>query len=147
MRAFRTSAREVVDVPLPEVKVLGVDETRRGRTKWSRTPTAAKAPDPGSVAHRVRRRSRPRGLLGQVEGRTGADVLAWLSTTPRTWRKNITHVAIDMAATYRAAIRTGLPDATVVVDHFHVVQLANINAVHGQAPHHRREPRPTRTGQ
>ncbi|MCX4761827.1 transposase [Streptomyces sp. NBC_01275] len=30
-----------------------------------------------------------------------------------------------MSATYRAAIRTGLPEATVVVDHFHVVQLAN----------------------
>jgi hypothetical protein len=33
MGAFRISAREVVDAPLPEVKVLGVDETRRGRTK------------------------------------------------------------------------------------------------------------------
>ena len=30
-----------------------------------------------------------------------------------------------MSAAYRAAIRTGLPDTTVVVDHFHVVQLAN----------------------
>lgn len=30
-----------------------------------------------------------------------------------------------MSATYRSAIRTGLPDATVMVDHFHVVQLAN----------------------
>ncbi|MFE0645946.1 transposase [Streptomyces sp. NPDC058877] len=35
------------------------------------------------------------------------------------------HVAIDMSATYRAAVRTGLPHAIVVVDHFHVVQLAN----------------------
>ncbi|MCX4578938.1 transposase [Streptomyces sp. NBC_01571] len=41
------------------------------------------------------------------------------------WRKNIRYVAIDMSATYRAAIRTGLPDAIVVVDHFHIVQLAN----------------------
>ncbi|ALC20251.1 transposase [Streptomyces pristinaespiralis] len=30
-----------------------------------------------------------------------------------------------MSVTYRAAIRIGLPHATVVVDHFHVVQLAN----------------------
>lgn len=30
-----------------------------------------------------------------------------------------------MSATYRAAIPIGLPDAIVVVDHFHVVQLAN----------------------
>ncbi|MEU6341935.1 transposase [Streptomyces sp. NPDC046977] len=49
------------------------------------------------------------GLLGQVEGRTAADVLAWLATTPLTWRKGIRHVAIDMSATYRAAVRTGLP--------------------------------------
>ncbi|WP_353961857.1 transposase [Streptomyces sp. NBC_01481] len=51
--------------------------------------------------------------------------MAWLSTTPLTWRKNIRHVAIDMSSTYRAAIRTGPPDAVIVVDHFHVVQLAN----------------------
>ncbi|MGW0703820.1 ISL3 family transposase [Streptomyces sp. NPDC002867] len=126
MGAFRISAREVVDAPLPEVKVLGVDETRRGRTKWEQDPESSKW-----------RLTRDRwhtgfvdalghgGLLGQVEGRTVADVLAWLSTTPLTWRKNIPHVTIDMSATYRAAIRTGLPDATVVVDHFHVVQLAN----------------------
>ncbi|UNO43989.1 hypothetical protein KGS77_17645 [Streptomyces sp. MST-110588] len=36
-------------------------------------------------------------MLGQVEGRTVADVLAWLSTTPLTWRKRIRHVAIDMS--------------------------------------------------
>ncbi|MET8956806.1 transposase [Streptomyces sp. NPDC004533] len=126
MGAFRTSAREVVDAPLPEVKVLGVDETRRGKTKWEQDPESGKwrlmrdrwhTGFVDALGHG--------GLLGQVEGRTVADVLAWLSTTELTWRKNITHVAIDMSATYRAAIRTGLPDAIVVVDHFHVVQLAN----------------------
>lgn len=39
------------------------------------------------------------GLLGQVEGRSVADVLAWFATTPLTWRKSIRHVAIDMSAT------------------------------------------------
>lgn len=65
------------------------------------------------------------GLLRQVEGRTVADVLAWLSTTGLEWRKNIRYVAIDMSTTYRAAVRTGLPGAVVVVDHFHVVHLVN----------------------
>ncbi|MFF5553721.1 transposase [Streptomyces olivaceoviridis] len=69
------------------------------------------------------------------------DVLAWLATTPLTWRKSITHVAIDVSATYRAAIRTGLPHTRVVIDRFHVVQ----HALGGPAPHHRRGPRPTRT--
>ncbi|GAA3690597.1 hypothetical protein GCM10022267_91260 [Lentzea roselyniae] len=34
-------------------------------------------------------------------------------------------MAIDMSACYRAAVRQALPAATIVVDHFHVVQLAN----------------------
>nr|WP_269801022.1 transposase [Streptomyces jeddahensis] len=63
--------------------------------------------------------------MGQVEGCGVADVLAWLATTSLTWRKSITHVAIDVSATYRAAIRTGLPHTRVAVGHFHVVQLAN----------------------
>jgi transposase len=50
---------------------------------------------------------------------------AWLASTPLSWRNSIRYVAIDMSTTYRAAVRTGLPHAAVVVDHFHVVQLAN----------------------
>jgi transposase len=34
-------------------------------------------------------------------------------------------VAIDMCSAYRAAVRKHLPHARLVVDHFHVVQLAN----------------------
>ncbi|WP_200835519.1 transposase, partial [Parafrankia sp. Ea1.12] len=52
-------------------------------------------------------------------------VLAWPADTPLTWRQGVRFVAIDMSPLCRAAIRTGLPQATVVVDHFHVVQLAN----------------------
>lgn len=37
----------------------------------------------------------------------------------------MTHVAIDPAAAYAAAVRTTLPHATLVVDHFHLVQVAN----------------------
>ena len=65
------------------------------------------------------------GLLGQVEGRAPSDVLAWLAGTDLRWRRQIRYVAIDMSAGYRAAVRTGLPHTTIVVDHFHVVQLAN----------------------
>ena len=124
--AFKAVAQEVVEAPLPEVEVLGIDGTRRGRTRWEQNP------ETGSW-----QLTRDRwhtgfvdalgvgGLLGQVEGRTVVDVLAWLSTTPLTWRNSIRHVAIDMSATYRAALRTGLPNAVVVVDHFRIVQLAN----------------------
>lgn len=126
MEAFRTQARDVTEAPLPRVAVLGIDETRRGRTRWERDADTDKW-----------RLTRDRwhtgfvdalghgGLLGQVEGRTVADVLAWLATTDLDWRKGIGYVAIDMSAAYRAAIRIGLPHATIVADHFHMVQLAN----------------------
>ncbi|WP_406224578.1 hypothetical protein [Streptomyces canus] len=42
MGAFRTSAREVTGAPLPEVRVLGIDETRRGKTKWEQEPDSGK---------------------------------------------------------------------------------------------------------
>ncbi|MET8682010.1 transposase [Streptomyces sp. NPDC004647] len=126
MYAFKAAARQVVEAPLPEVEVLGIDETRRGRPRWEQHSDSGKWQltrdrwHTGFVdVHGCG------GLLGQVEGHTVADVLAWLATTPLTWRKNVRHVAIDMSATCRAALCTGLPHATVVVDHFHVVQLAN----------------------
>ncbi|WP_053754749.1 transposase [Streptomyces sp. MMG1533] len=126
MEAFRTQARDVTEAPLPQVTVLGIDETRRGRPRWEQDADTGKW-----------RLTRDRwhtgfvdalghgGLLGQVEGRPVADVLAWLATTDLDWRRGIGYVAIDMSATYRAVIRIGLPHATVVVDHFHMVQLAN----------------------
>ncbi len=126
MDAFRTQARDVIEAPLPEVEVLGINETRRERPRWEQDPLTEKW-------HLVRDRWHTGfvdalgtgGLLGQVEGRTVADVLAWLATTPLTWRRSIKYVAIDMSSTYRAAVRTALPHATVVVDHFHLVQFAN----------------------
>jgi len=126
MDAFRTQAREVTEAPLPKVEVLGIDETRRGRPGWEQDP------DTGTW-HLIRDRWHTGfvdalgtgGLLGQVEGRTVPDVLGRLIATPLEWRKNIRYVAIDMSTTYRAAVRLALPHAVVVVDHFHVVQLAN----------------------
>ncbi|WP_043262654.1 ISL3 family transposase [Streptomyces sp. CT34] len=124
MDAFRAAAHEVTQAP-PQVKVLGIDETRRGRPRWEQDPATGKW-----MLTRDRWHTGfvdalgAGGLLGQVEGRTVADVLAWLATTPLAWRNSIEYVAIDMSTTYRAAVRTGLPHATVVVDHFHVAQLA-----------------------
>jgi transposase len=65
------------------------------------------------------------GILGQVEGRTGDDVAFWLAMHPAAWRDRIRYVAIDMCTVFVSAIRRYLPDATIVVDHFHVVKLAN----------------------
>lgn len=65
------------------------------------------------------------GMLGQVEGRTGDDVAYWLAMQPPAWRDQVRYVAIDMCTVFVSAIRRYLPHATIVVDHFHVVKLAN----------------------
>ncbi|WP_277994235.1 transposase [Streptomyces sp. MST-110588] len=77
------------------------------------------------MAHRVRRRGRPRRAARPGRGphrrrRPGLAVHHTADLAKKDPPRCHRHVA-----TYRAAIRTGLPDATVVVDHFHVVQLAN----------------------
>jgi len=142
MDAFRTVAAEVAAAALEPVEVLGIDETRRGRTQWRHNPDTGRWEPVADQWHTGFVDAHgAQGLLGQVEGRAPADVLAWLATTPQEWRKRIRYVAIDMSTSYRAAVRTGLPHATVVVDHFHVVQLRN--QPHDQADRPRRPRLPT----
>lgn len=122
MDAFRAAGQTVTTAPLEPVEVLGVDETRRGRTQWRQNPDSGRWEPVANQWHTgFVDAFGVQGLLGQVEGRAPSDVLAWLAGTPLQWRRQIRFVAIDMSTTYRAAIRTGLPHATVVVDHFHVV--------------------------
>jgi transposase len=77
----------------------------------------------------VLRRPRPRsarGLLGLTPGRSGAAVEAWLDRQSASWRAGIEVVALDPSAPFAAAIRRALlPRATIVVDHWHLVRLAN----------------------
>ena len=63
-------------------------------------------------------------MLGQVEGRTGDDVAYWLASQSASWRQRIRCVTIDMCTIFKSAITRILPDALIVVDHFHVVKLA-----------------------
>jgi transposase len=65
------------------------------------------------------------GLLAHVDGRTAARVTEWLLTQPDWWRVELTHVTIDLSASYLRAVTDALPDAVVVADRFHLVQLAN----------------------
>ncbi|MFJ8856301.1 transposase [Streptomyces sp. NPDC102437] len=125
---------------MPEVDVLGIGETRRGKPRWEEdldTGRRAEHAIGGTPAS-----STPSGRAGcWARSMTAASPRCWLATTSLAWRKSITHVAIDVSATYRAAIRTGLPHTRVVIDRFHVVR----HALGGPAPHHCRGPRPTRT--
>ena len=64
------------------------------------------------------------GLLGQVEGRTADHAAYWMWQAGPAWRDAIQVVAIDMCSIYASAARRMLPRAQIVVDLFHVVQLA-----------------------
>jgi len=70
------------------------------------------------------------GLLAQVEGRTSAATIAWLNAQPESWRAAITHVSIDLSASYAKAVREALPAAVLVADRFHVGALANDMLTH-----------------
>lgn len=58
-------------------------------------------------------------------GRSRTAVPAWLESKPQAWRDGIEHVVIDPHQPYAAAVRRWLPQAVIVVDHFHIVRLAN----------------------
>ncbi|WP_207914084.1 transposase [Micromonospora sp. KC213] len=105
---------------------MGIDEIRRGRPQfeWDETTnrwrTAVDRWHVGFVDL-----TGGQGLLGQVEGRTAQVVIDWLADRDPAWRAQIRYVAIDMSTIFKSAVRRALPDAILVVDHFHLVQLAN----------------------
>jgi hypothetical protein len=148
MDAARARAGAVVDDDSGAVEVLGIDEVRRGRSRWRPAeptePPSLVTPDSSTPEPVVPQREPAKarvladrwhvgftdigggqGMLGQVEGRTGDDVAYWLAMHTPAWRDRIRYVAIDMCTVFVAAVRRYLPKATIVVDHFHVVQLAN----------------------
>ena len=124
-------ADQVLGEPEPST-VLGIDETRRGRPRWTFDIATQRwvrtdAWDTGFVDL-----AGTQGLLGQAEGRTSACVVDWLQARTPEFREAVQVVAIDPAAVYAKAVATVLadgtrllPNATLVVDHFHLVKLAN----------------------
>jgi transposase len=124
--AFTDHAERVLPAQPDPVRVLGIDEIRRGRPQWTFDEAT------GAWQATVDRwhvgfvdLSAGQGLLGQVEGRNAQVVIDWLTARDQAWRDAIRYVAIDMCTIFKSAIRRALPDATLVVDHFHLVQLAN----------------------
>ncbi len=124
--AFVDRATATLPAEPGPVAALGIDETRRGR------PRFALDPDTGAFEQVTDRwhtgftdLTGGQGLLGQVEGRASKDAGAWLAARTQAWRDGVATVAIDMCSADRAAGREHLPNAALVVEHFHVVQLAN----------------------
>jgi transposase len=117
MRAVDEHGTPLVDDParLEGVTALGLDETsflkatRLAPTQWVT-----------GLVDLERGR-----LLDVVADRTRAAVDGWLGAQPRDWLAQVATVALDPWRGYANALITPLGHATVVVDHFHAIRLAN----------------------
>lgn len=124
--AFVAHVQGDLEAPLPPVVVLGIDETRRGKIRWAQDPVTMRWTVAADRWHTgIVDAAGTGGLLGHVDGRTAAAVTGWLTAQPEQWRAGITHVTIDLSASYLKAVTDALPGVVVVADRFHLVQLAN----------------------
>jgi len=123
-RRYAIYADGLLTEPDPPL-VLGIDETRRGKPKWIQDPVTGRWVRTERFETNFTDLSGQGRLLGQVAGRTGAAVTAWLDARGQDWKNQVKFVAIDPCAVYRSAVQRTLPDAVIVVDHFHLVRLAN----------------------
>ncbi len=64
-------------------------------------------------------------LLDVAEGRSGQVVRDWLDQRPCAWLERVHVAVVDPFRGYATAVADRLPDATIVVDHFHAIRLAN----------------------
>jgi transposase len=118
MRAVADHGTPLVDDPmrLDGVATLGLDETtflkatRLAPTRWV---TGLGDLEQGR-------------LLDVVADRTRAAVDRWLGARPRGWLAQVGTVALDPWRGYASALVAPLGHATVVVDHFHAIRLANL---------------------
>jgi transposase len=124
--AFVAHVTPILEQDLSDVAVLGIDETRRGKPIWGQDRLTGR----WTVVHdrwhtAIVDASGTTGLLAHIDGRTAAAVAQWLAGQPDTWRTAVTHVTIDLSASYAKAVRDALPGAVIVVDKFHLVALGN----------------------
>jgi len=117
MRAVHDHGTPLVDDPtrLADVTALGLDETSFLKAT-RRAPTRYVT---GLVDLEQGR------LLDVVADRTRAAVHGWLDARSWDWLAQIGTVALDPWRGYASALVVSLGHATVVVDHFHAIKLAN----------------------
>ena len=122
--AFVAHADGLLTEP-PPTAVLGIDETRRGRPRWSRDAETGRWVRLDRFETNFVDLAGGAGLLGQTAGRTLAAVTDWLADRGEDWNAGVAIVAMDPCAVYRRAVTDALPQARIVADHFHLVRLAN----------------------
>lgn len=116
-----TGRRLLIDDPnrLTGVRVLGVDEHVWRHTRWGNRYVTVVI-DLTPVADGIG----PARLLDMVPGRSKQTFINWLSAQTSAFRKGVEIVAMDGFTGYKTAATEQLPEATTVMDPFHVVALA-----------------------
>jgi len=105
--------------------MIGIDETRARSVRWFRQESGWARSDPWMTSIVDLDPTHPEGIIGLAPGRSGACVEAWLALQTKEFRDGVKVVAIDPSAPYASGIRRALPQARIVLDHFHLVLLAN----------------------
>lgn len=121
MRAVWEYGQKILDQQWlhTNVRVLGLDETAfLAATATSHTQFVTGLVDLEPAG------GGPARLLDVVEGRSGQVVTDWLDQRGPDWCRRVKVAALDPFRGYERALRAGLPDATVVLDAFHAVRLA-----------------------
>ena len=125
MRAVKDTAarlfadQQIYTIQLTPCVAIGVDEKVMNRARRGRRRRYVTV-----IVDLVR--GRP---LDIIQGRSKKVLRAWLAAQSPAWRAGVRIAALDPAAPYRAALtddEVGLPNATLVLDHFHVSKLANV---------------------
>ncbi|VEI03079.1 Transposase and inactivated derivatives [Acidipropionibacterium jensenii] len=113
--------RVLIDDPtrFDGVKAIGVDEH-----VWRHTRRGDKYVTVIIDLTGIRDRTGPARLLDMVEGRSKQAFKQWLAERDQAWRDQIHSVAMDGFTGFKTAAAEEVPDATEVMDPFHVVQLA-----------------------
>ncbi len=101
------------------VAVVGVDEH-----VWRHTRRGDKYVTVIIDLTPVREGTGPARLLDMVEGRSKSAFKTWLAERDDAWRDAIEVVAMDGFTGFKTAAAEEIPDATAVMDPFHVVRLA-----------------------
>ena len=107
---------ETIPIPRPQtltgIRYLGVDEVARAKGQSYFTLVYDLSPGVGYGR-----------ILWVKEGRESAVLLEFLDALSPACAEGIEAVALDMGPAYIAAVRTSLPDAAIVFDRFHVMQM------------------------
>ena len=105
--------------------MIGIDETRARSVRWLFEDTGWRRSDPWMTSIVDLDPTHAAGIIGLAPGRSGACGEARMSLQSKEFRDGVAVVASDPSAPYASGIRRALPQAKIVLDHFHLVMLGN----------------------